>query len=141
MSNLLTDWRTQLIAHLEEAFPLAEVEAGMRPLAPSRDKDRITVFSPGMGEADDVNFVNPTMTIRYWVKDPKTRVKPVPRDDGPLEQAAWDLALSLQPVQTTLDPGQRYYFRLTGIRIDRDDYGVEAQLLAWTLNPATVQTS
>ena len=139
MSNLLTDWREQLIVYLAAAFPLAKVEAGQRVDAVSRDVDRIAVFSPGFGEAGgDVNFANPLMTIRYWVKDPKTKVKPVPRDDGPLEQAAWDLSLALQPVQTTLDPGQRYYFRLTSVQIDREEYGVEAQLLMWTLNPATV---
>lgn len=140
MSNLITDWREQLITHLEASFPNAEVEAGERPHQPSRDKDRLCVFSPGFGEAGDVNFANPLMTVRYWVKDPKTKVSPVPRDDTPLEQAAWDLSTALQPVQTTLDPGQRYYFRLTSVEIDREEQGVEAKLLMWTLNPATVTT-
>lgn len=139
MSNLITDWRTQLISHLATSFPNAVIEPGPRPTAsPSRDKDRISVFSPGFGEASDVNFANPLMTVRYWVKDPKMLLKPVPRDDTPLEQAAWDLAQALQSVQTTLDPGQRYYFRLTSVVIDREEYGCEAQLLMWTINPATV---
>lgn len=142
MSNLLTDWRTSLIAHLETAFPAAVVEAGPRPTkSPSRDVDRISVFTPGFGEAGDVNFANPLMTIRYWVKDPKTLLKPVPMDDSPLEQAAWDLATALQAVQTTLDAQQRYYFRLVSVVIDREEYGCQAQLLMWTTNPATVATS
>ena len=139
MSNLLTDWRTQLVAYLAGEFPQAEVESGMRPQKPSRDKDRICVFWPGIGEAGDINFANPVMTLRDFVKDPKTApLKPTPRDDGPLEQAAWNLMTALQPVRTTLDPQGRYYFRVTSITPDRDEWGVEAQLLAWTVNPATV---
>src|SRR5690348_9970945 len=101
MSNLITDWREALVAHLKTAFPEAEVLSGERPetaigrtgsaSAPSRDKDRICVFWPGMTNAADVNFTQPRMTIRFWKKHSKLALKPVPRDDGPLEQAAWDL--------------------------------------------------
>jgi hypothetical protein len=151
VSNLITDWRTALVTLLKASFPTADVIAGEWPETPigktssasasvARDKDRIAVFWPGMAEAANVNFAQPRMTIRFWKKLTKTALKPVPRDEGELEQAAWDLALALQPVQTTLDPGQRYYFRVTQILPVRDEHAVEAQLIAWTKNPASIAT-
>lgn len=141
MSNLITDWRTQLVAYLKTQFPDAIVESGRRPDAPSRDNDRITVFWPGIGEAGDINFANPLMTVRWFVKNPKTApLTHEPRDDGPLEQAAWDLMRALKPVCTTLDPDGRYYFRVTSIVPDREEWGIEASLFAWTVNPASVAT-
>jgi hypothetical protein len=71
VSNILTDWREQLVAHLDRSSRWPRSNPGVRPPAPSRDKDLIAVFWPGMGEAGNVNFANPTMTVRYWVKDPK----------------------------------------------------------------------
>jgi hypothetical protein len=139
VSNLITDWREQLVTYLAGEFPDAVVEAGVRPEGPSRDKDRICVFWPGISEAGDINYANPTMTIRFWVKDPKTApLRPTPRDDTPLEQAGWDLMTALQPVRTTLDPDGRYYFRVTSIVPDREEWGVEASLFAWTVNPAAI---
>lgn len=138
MSNLITDWREQLVAYLATQFPLAKVESGVRPPAPSRDTDLIAVFWPGIGEAANVNFANPTMTVRYWVKDPKTLLRPEPRDDSALEAAGIALMQALEPVQASLDPQHRFYFRVVSIVPDREEFGVEAQLLAWTLNPATI---
>src|SRR5690348_2742380 len=102
MSNLITDWRTELVAHLKTSFPEAEVIPGEWPETPigkttsppesvARGKDRICVFWPGMQAAANVNFAQPRMTIRYWKQLPKTALKPVPRDESELEQAAWDL--------------------------------------------------
>jgi hypothetical protein len=134
--NLLTDWREKLVAHLKTSFPDVDVESGERD-GTSRNKDLICVFWPGLAAAGNVNFAQPRMTIRFWRKRPKTALKDVPHDDGPLEQAAWDLALALQPVLTTLD--QRLYFEVQTILPVRDEYAIEAQLLAWTANPATLQ--
>jgi hypothetical protein len=78
------------------------------------------------------------MTVRYWVKDPKTLPRREPRDDSALEAAGMALMQALQPVQASLDPQHRFYFRVTSIVADREEYGVEAQLLAWTVNPATI---
>jgi hypothetical protein len=138
VSNIITDWREQLVAYLAEQFPQAKVESGVRPPAPSRDKDLIAVFWPGMGEAANVNFANPTMTVRYWVRDPKMIPRREPRDDSALEAAGIALMQALQPVQATLDPQRRFYFRVVSIVPDREEFGVEAQLLAWTVNPATI---
>lgn len=153
MSNLITDWRTELVTLLETAFPEAEVIAGEWPETPigktgaqpesvARKHDRIAVFWPGMAEAANVNFAQPRMTIRYWKKLPKTALKPLPRDESELEQAGWDLALALQPVQTTIDQanGNRFYFRVTQILPVRDEHAIEAQLIAWTKNPASIAT-
>jgi len=141
MSNLISDWRTALVARLQTSFPDAEVLSGQRADDVSRDKDRIAVFWPGTPEASEVNFVNPKMTIRYWAKRPKTTLKDVPHDDGPLEQAAWDLALALQPVLAKLlndtDPAYPgFYFRVVQIVPVRDEFAVEAQLVGTWKNPA-----
>lgn len=153
MSNLITDWRTELVTLLKASFPAAEVIPGEWPETPigkaasaapavARDKDRICVFWPGMANDANVNFAQPRMTIRYWKKLPKTALKPVPRDESVLEQAAWDLATTLQPVQTTLDQanGNRFYFQVVQILPVRDEHAVEAQLVAWTKNPASIPT-
>ena len=153
MSNLLTDWRTELAAALTTAFPAAEVIAGEWPETPvgkqaasqpavAREKDRIAVFWPGMAAAANVNFAQPRMTIRYWKKLPKTKLAPVPRDESDLEQAAWDLATTLEPLQTTLDAanGFRFYFQVVQITPVRDEWAIEAQLIAWTKNPAAIPT-
>lgn len=141
MSNLITDWRVALVALLEGAFPEAEVMSGQRADGPSRDKERIAVFWPVTPESSEVNFINPRMTIRFWAKHEKTQLKSVPADDGPLEQAAWDLATTLQPVLASLlnetDPAYPgFYFRVTQIAPVRDEFAVEAQLLGLWKNPA-----
>lgn len=139
--NLITDWRTALVALLKEKFPAAELLSGERADGPSRDKDRIAVFWPGMSESSEVSFANPRMTIRFWVKNPKTNVRSVPKDDEPLEQAAWDLAFALQPklaslLNTTSPAYPGFYFRVTQIVPVRDEYAIEAQLLGLWKNPA-----
>jgi hypothetical protein len=141
VSNLITDWRAALVTLLTTAFPDAEVMSGQRVDEVSRDKARIAVFWPGTGESSEVNFINPRMTIRFWAKHEKTLLKPVPADDGPLEQAAWDLATTLQPVLATLlnetDPAYPgFYFRVVQIDPVRDEFAVEAQLLGLWKNPA-----
>lgn len=140
-TNLITTWREALVSLLTTAFPEAEVLSGQRADEVSRDKDRIAVFWPGIAESSEVNFANPRMTIRFWSKHPKTLLTPVPADDGPLEQASWDLALALQPRLATLlndtDPAfPGFYFRVLQILPVRDEYAVEAQLLGLWKNPA-----
>lgn len=140
-NNLITDWRTALVTLLDAAFPNAEVLSGQRADEISRDKDRIAVFWPGTPESSEVNFINPRMTIRFWAKHEKTKLKPVPADDGPLEQAAWDLATTLQPVlasllNTTTPAYPGFYFRVVQIAPVRDEFAIEAQLLGLWKNPA-----
>jgi hypothetical protein len=136
VSNPISDLREGLVALLEDAFPAAIVESGERTSVPSRDKDRICVFWPQTAIASDINIANPRMTIRFWVKKPKIsgQLATVPMDDGPLEQASWDLSAALQPVRTTLV--SNVYFEVASIVPVRDEYGIEAQLVVYTLNPA-----
>lgn len=136
MSNPITDLRLALVARLQASFPTAIVESGQRDSVVSRDKDRICVFWPLTAIASDINIANPRMTIRFWVAKPKisAKLRDVPPDDGPLEQASWDLSAALQPVRTQLVAD--VYFEVASITPIRDEYAIEAQLAVYTLNPA-----
>lgn len=137
-TNLISRWRLALVDVLQTAFPEADVDSGEQA-GLSRNKDRIRVFWPGFSEAaGDVNFANPTMTIRYWKKRSKAKLADVPHDEAPLEQAAVDLMEALEAVQAAiLDEEPRILFRVTNVRPVRDEYAIEAFLFAWARNPAT----
>lgn len=136
MSNPITDLREALVELLAGAFPDAQVESGQRDSVVSRDKDRICVFWSRTAIASDINYANPGITIRFWAKRPKisAQTREVPIDDGPLEQASWDLSAALKPVRTTLVTS--CYFEVVSITPVRDEFAIEAQLVVYTLNPA-----
>lgn len=138
MSNPITDWRTELVTLLETAFPDAEVMSGQRDNVVSRDKDRISVFWPQTAIASNINYAQPQMMIRFWCKYPKAsaQLKNVPKDDGPLEQASWDLSVALKGPRTTLVAG--LYYELASIKPVRDEFAIEALLGAWIVNPAAL---
>jgi hypothetical protein len=138
VSTLLTSWRAALVAHLETAFPNAEVISGRRA-GVSRDLDRLCVFWPGWQEdAADVYFARPSMIVRYW---PARSKQPTdnPNDPGQLEQAAIDLMTSLETVQKPGDLVPNLYCRVARVTPDYDpeEWGVEAELTSWTVNLAT----
>lgn len=137
MSNPVTDWRAALVTLLGTTFPSAEVLSGART-GFSRDKDRIVVFWPRTPVDTNVNYLRPQMLIRYFAKTPR---RPRGRtegqiDDTPLEQAAWDLTNALMPVRTTLV--SNLYFELAGVTPNRDEFYVEAQLIAYRISPGAV---
>lgn len=136
-TNPITTWREALVAHLAQEFPAADVDSGERPESKSRDKDRIRVFWPETQTDSDVDFARPQLIVRYWVKFPKvsSQLKRAQIDEGPLEQAGWNLTETLMTVRTTLVSGLA--FELARVTSDREEYGIEAQLIAWTTkNPA-----
>lgn len=145
-SNLITDWRVTLMGLLAETFPEARVEEGVPPDKISRNSDLIAVYTPGIAEATgEVNFAQLRLSIRYYKARAKLNIKSVPPPEAPLEQAIWDLAKCLQPVQQSLwlrdgAPAslQGRYFRILAISPVREEYAVQGQLMMWTSNPATV---
>lgn len=138
MSNPITDLRQALVTLLAAAFPDAEVVGGYRDSV-SRDKDRICVFWETSPTAPNVNYAQPRMRIRYWKKLPRLgpAQKQVPRDDGPLEQAYWDLAGTLMPVRASLLPGI-VYFEVALVAPVRDQFAIEATLTVHLQNPAAL---
>jgi hypothetical protein len=138
MSNPISDLRAALVEHLAGSFPEAIVASGMSD-EPTRDKDRIYVFWANSPTAPNVNYARPQMRIRYFKALPKigAQLKNVPRDDGPLEQAYWDLASALMPVRASLLPGI-LYFELANVSPVRDEFAVEAILLVHVQNPGAL---
>jgi hypothetical protein len=140
MANLVTSWRQALAADLAVQFPNAEMEAGHRT-GTSRDKDRIAVFWPGLGEQQGRVVVGEAqLIVRYWPKNPMVRDAGSPMSPSELEQAAWDLADFLQTKQTSYSATGVWFCRLVSCRpdYDPDEWGVEAIVVAQFTNPAVV---
>lgn len=141
--NILTLWRQALVAHLAENLPVHsdypgdwDVRSGVRDGAWKESKLAV-VFVPSIGEdGGDVNFARPPMIVRAWLPRSDQPRDTDPLDPGPLEQLAVDLMQLLEPVQTTLVDG--LYFRVSRVDIDYDDWGVQAVLTSFMLNPASV---
>jgi hypothetical protein len=139
--SIITLWRQALVAFLEEAFSDEDVEVISGPRSGvSRDKVRIAVFWPGWQEdSGNPNFARPTMKIRFW-PDRSKQPAADPKDPAPLEQAATDLMAALQTVQKPGDLVDGLYCRVATIVADDDpnEWGIEATLVSWTINPATI---
>lgn len=137
MSNILSDWRQALVTYLAANLQggTFTVESGVRD-GQSFDRKLACVFVPDWQPDRNVNFARPPMVVRaWWPKSMQPQnVIPVPPDD--LEQLAVDLMTTLEPVQTSLVAG--LYFWVSKVRIDYEDWGVEAQLTSWTRNVATL---
>lgn len=136
MSNILTDWRRALIAHLAANLQAGDwdVRSGERD-GPVKDRQLAVVFVPAITEAGDVLFASPPMIIRAWIPRSKQPKPELPQDPEPLEQLAVDLMTCLEPVQASLLAS--LYFRVASVEIDYDDWGVQATLASFTLNPAS----
>jgi hypothetical protein len=142
MSNVLTEWRqavaAQLAANLQDGT--FTVLAGERD-GLSRDRKLACVFAPAVQtDGSNVSFARPVLTVRAWVPIPKTPAPTEPRDPEPVEQLMIDLAQCLQQIQTPALPSAifGFYFFVTQIRPDYEDFGVEATLQGWTGNPAVL---
>lgn len=132
--NLLTDWRVSLKGVLKDTFPSADIYDGERPSKLVRDRMVICVFASPMTEWDrDVNMAQPTMTVRIWCPIPRNQ-QDSPRDPQPIEQVMMDFAHAMQAVLVTLDGPD--FFKVPRITPDYiDEYGIEAELVAWTRSP------
>jgi hypothetical protein len=140
MANVITDWRGALIDQLASSFPAAEVKPGRRQ-GVSRDKDRIHVFAdPWTRDAAREVIARPVMLIRYWKKRDKLPTPEAPADPEELEQAALDLLDALRPIQALPTLERPWYFTVETVRVDEDpeEWGVEARLVAFTANEATI---
>jgi hypothetical protein len=139
MSNILTDWRLALIAHLETNLQggIFDVRSGERDEGlGSKDRPLAVVFTPTIKDAANILFSSPPMLIRAWLPQSTQPKATAPRDPGPLEQLAVDLMTTLEPVQASLLPG-RLFFHVAEIAFDYVDWGVQATLSSFTGNPAT----
>lgn len=140
-ANLISDWRRALVSELKTAYPTAEVTSGRRT-GVSRDRVRICVFSEGSQELSGrVVVANPLMVVRYW-PDRSKLPEDTPSDPTQLEQAAYDLMRLLQDRQVEIESAvdDLWYFRVQSVTIDEDpdEWGVEARLLGFARNVATV---
>ncbi len=137
MSNILSDWRKRLVAHLDVNLQGGdfEVRSGERD-GEVKDKKLAVVFAPPISEwAQDINFVQPLMIVRAWVPKPKQPRSSSPPDPEPVEQLMLDLLEVFdETLQTTLVPD--FYFRVQRVEPDYDDWGVQATLLGFYRNPA-----
>jgi hypothetical protein len=141
MPNLISDFRTALVADLVTEFPTAEVLQGPR-VGRSVDKPRITVFWAGSQEQSGLVAVGEaTVIVRYWPASPKVADQSPSgvRDPGELEQAAWDLQAFLETKQTAYGATGTWVCRLTDVQPDYDpeEWGVEARIVLQFDNPAT----
>lgn len=137
MSNILTDFRVALTAHLETNLQAGKYKGKILAGVLDGEQKRVVgcIFSPPLRPAADVNYVNPTMVVRFWIPKPKMVRKTVPAPDPePVEQLMIDLATTLRPVTTTLLDS--LYFLIPDITPDYDDWGVQATLVGWATNPS-----
>lgn len=139
MSNILTDWRVALVAHLQTDLQggIFDVRSGERDegLGVS-DEPLAVVFTPKIRNASNILFASPPMVIRAWLPKSKLPITELPRDPGPLEQLAVDLMTCLEPVQASLLPG-RLSFWVQEVDFDYVDVGIQATLTSYIVNPAT----
>lgn len=136
-TNPVTLWRAALIALLKQSFPAADVVGGERS-GIAREKDRIAVFWQRSPFDANVNYVRPRITVRYWTKVPKASamLKDVPRDDGPIEQAGWDIVNALMPQRTTLVTN--LYYEIYDVSPNRAEDAVDVILAAYVLSPGAI---
>jgi len=140
VSNILTDWRKALVAHLEDNLQGGDfkgnVLSGERD-GESKDRKLACVFVPSIQEfAQNILFATPPMVIRAWIPKPKLPKAQQPVDPEPVEQLGVDLMSCLEPVEATLLAG-RLFFRVGSVDFDYADWGVQASLVSFTDNPAT----
>lgn len=137
MSNVLTDWRTAVMAHLDSQLQGGSfaVRAGEHD-GGSRDRKLVHVFVPSQRTDGEVNFARPQMIVRAWIPKPKVPKQQEPPDPEPVEQLMLDLAAALRPIIATAVPDG--YFLVDEIEPDYEDWGVQATLTAWIRNPAHV---
>lgn len=137
-----TQFQQAVIAHLETNLQdgAFDVIPGERDGPVVRDRNLACVFSiDSPTDAGNPAFMRPVLVVRAWIARPKIPKKQVPSDNAPLQQLKHDLAVCLQQIQTLPDVGiWGLYFFVTNIRTDKDDWGVEATLQAWTGNPAVI---
>lgn len=136
--DLITHWREALVTYLTAQFPDAKVKSGERS-GVSRSEELIAVFWPGWQEDSNPNYARPTMVVRMWPGRSKQPTKN-PDDPTPLEQAAMRLMIALQAVDKPGDLVDNLYCRLASVQPDYDpkEWGIEAVLVSWTINPATL---
>jgi hypothetical protein len=140
MANVVSDWRQALVTALATSFPNAEVKSGQRQ-GVSRDKDRINVFFGGWNRSQDrAVLAQPTMIVRAWKSDSKIPDSAWPNDPTELEQLSIDLLAALRAIQALPTLTRPWFFNVDSVTIDEDpeEWGVEARLVAWTQNLATV---
>lgn len=139
VTSVINDWQAALIELLaDEDTGLGFLFVAGERDGLSRDKDIGCVFSDGWSEASKtVSLANPRMTVRAWKRFWAEPAQDKPADPSTMYDFAAQLCAILEPVQASLLVG-RLYFRITNIRIDHADQGIEAQLLGTVLNPATL---
>jgi hypothetical protein len=140
MSNVITDSRKAIMAKLlsdltaTNGLPFTVV-AGTRD-GVSRDRNIACVFAPPLKINGNVNFANPAMVVRAWVKQPKPPKATSPQDPEPVEQLQIDLLRVLGEI--VLPAGLNIYWIVDEITTDYADWGVQATLRGWTPNPGLV---
>jgi hypothetical protein len=140
VSNILTESRLAITAKLASDLTANgkkfTVVAGERD-GVSRDRNLACIWAPPMkSDGQNVNFANPTLIVRAWVRQPKPPKTTSPQDPSPVEQLMIDLARVLQQVQ--IPAGVGVYWITDEIAPDYTDWGVQATLRGWTVNPATI---
>jgi hypothetical protein len=137
ISNVLTDWRRLVMAHLDQNLQggTFEVVGGERD-GPSKDRKLCHVFAPAVrADGGNINFARPLLLVRAWI--PKQIPGDTsPHDPAPIEQLMIDLMETLQPIQVLEDINLT--FNVPEVVPDYEDWGVQATLSGWMRNPATV---
>jgi hypothetical protein len=105
-----------------------------------RDRKLAVVFVPALRADADVNWARPQLMVRAWLPKPRQPNPDSPQDPGPVEQLMWDMAECLRAVQVLPDigGGRGLYSVLTEVLPEWNDWGVQATLIGWTTNPATL---
>jgi hypothetical protein len=133
-------WVNGVAAHLETAFPAADVVRGQRDGVWRDDQDLIAVWWPGWDELSrDTALASPTLTIRYF---PRRSVQPdeaVPADPDPLLDAADALLAAFDRASAAVG----FFTSGLSCRLSRvapdyrtDVWRVDATLVAYTLGAA-----
>jgi hypothetical protein len=137
--NLITEWRSAVVAFLEDELAPATVRAGRDTKANREAADLILVFWPGWPELPrDIALATPTLTIRYFPSISKQPTTTSPRDEEPLEQAAVALMVAMAGKRKTGDFVDGLACRISKCVPNPDPaaWYVEATVQAYALNLA-----
>lgn len=138
MSNLITDWREAVQAHLTAAFPAADVRGGEERTVNRRPADLICVWWPGWPALQrDISLANPTLMIRYFPKRSRQPNSETPVDQSVLEQAAADLMTAMASKRKAGDFVENLACYVSRCIPNTAAWCVDATVQAYALNLAT----
>ena len=136
--TVMTDFRAAVKARLTTIFPDVNWVDGKLEGGPNVTRQELgCVFPDSELESEDTTYLNLGVVVRMFKRTADVAARGTeptqPRDPAPLEAWAETLRTSLDDIQ--VGAGGTWYFRVSGIEYDMDQYAFEAAIFGRGENP------